>query len=175
MAVKLRIYRGEIRTGNFLLKFDALAFTQAPTTPFRYKADFIWNRLKKWGNGIGEKYGSKKLWPYDLLIDKFNAVTDAMMPGHPPLLKCKELYDLLELLFKPEEAELAAKMPAMPADSETIARDMGAQNPQEVERLLEGMLSKNLIMCFELEGGKKYLMWPGIQGIIETQFHTDQI
>ena len=45
-----------------------------------------------------------------------------------PVVKCREVFHLLQELFTPEEAELATKMPLNPIPAETLAKDIRDQS-----------------------------------------------
>jgi NAD-dependent dihydropyrimidine dehydrogenase PreA subunit len=96
--------------------------------------------------------------------------------GVCPVVKCTELYALLEHLFTPEEAEIGAKMPLNPISAEALAREIG-RNPQDVEKLLEAMADKGMVITagaifgvvVEEGEGRQYILIPLMPGSIELQ------
>ena len=85
--------------------------------------------------------------------------------GTAPVVKCRELYALLEELFTPEEAEIGAKMPLSPIPAEAFAREIAGGDPQDVERLLETMADKGLAYTYERGGVRHYALMPLFPGI----------
>jgi NAD-dependent dihydropyrimidine dehydrogenase PreA subunit len=102
--------------------------------------------------------------------------------GVCPVVKCTELYALLEHLFTPEEAEIGAKMPLNPISAEALAQDIG-RDPQDVEKLLEKMADKGMVINagavfgVVVEGGegKQYILIPLMPGSIELQMVRDVV
>ena len=101
--------------------------------------------------------------------------TLSLKAGPLPAFKCPEFYAVLEELFTPEEAELAAKMPLSPIVAETFARETAGGDPKDVERLLETMADKGLIFAGESEGIRHYSLMPLFPGIFEMQFMKGEV
>ncbi len=101
--------------------------------------------------------------------------TLSLKAGPLPAFKCPEFYAVLEELFTPEEAELAAKMPLSPIVAETFARETAGGDPKDVERLLETMADKGLIFAGESEGIRHYSLMPLFPGIFEMQFMRGEV
>ena len=99
-----------------------------------------------------------------------------------PVVKCRELYALLEHLFTPEEAEIAAKMPLNPVSAEALAPEIG-RDPQDVEKIFETMAEKGMVINagavfgVVVEGGegKQYILIPLMPGSIEIQMVRDVV
>jgi len=99
---------------------------------------------------------------YDKLVDALNART-----GYP-CLKCPELIAVLEFLFTPQEAELAAKLPMNRISAKTLARDISG-NPKAVESVLESMADKGLVTTQKIEEVRDYVLIPLLPGTFEIQ------
>jgi hypothetical protein len=93
---------------------------------------------------------------------------DALPNGYPPTEDGAELR-LLEYLFTPEEAELAAQMRLTPESHNDIGERLG-RDPQEVRKLLKGMVRKGLIGRGRMEGGLGFQLIPFAIGFYEYQF-----
>jgi ferredoxin len=106
---------------------------------------------------------------YEKLVDALNSRGGAM-----PAIKCKELFAMVEELFTPEEAELAAKLPPSPIPAETFAREI-AGDPKEVESLLENMANKGLVFTQERSGVRFYNLMALVVGILEMQFMGGEV
>lgn len=78
---------------------------------------------------------------------------------------------ILEILFTPEEAALAAQMPVRPAKLEAIARRVG-MTPEELQPKLEPLCDKGLVMDLEnpKNGETRYLLAPPVIGFFEFSF-----
>jgi len=107
---------------------------------------------------------------YEKLADALNARGGAL-----PALKCREFFALVEELFTPEEAELAAKMPLNPIPAETFAREIAGGDPKEVECLLETMADKGLVFTHEKGGVRLYSLMVLLPGIFEMQFLKGEV
>ncbi len=79
------------------------------------------------------------------------------------------LLELLKIIFQPEEAELALRMPDLPVELEAFARELG-RPADELERLLEGMADHGLVFARKRGGKKYYNLLPLLPGIFEMQF-----
>jgi Pyruvate/2-oxoacid:ferredoxin oxidoreductase delta subunit len=78
---------------------------------------------------------------------------------------------ILEILFTPEEAALAAQMPVRPARLETIAKRVGV-SAEELEERLEPLCDKGLVMdlVHPETGEVRYLLAPPVIGFFEFSF-----
>ena len=94
--------------------------------------------------------------------------------GSMPVIKCKEFFAMVEELFTPEEAELAAKLPPSPIPAETFASEI-AGDPKEVESLLETMANKGLVFTGERGGVRVYNLMALVPGIFEMQFMGGEV
>lgn len=106
---------------------------------------------------------------HERLIDSLNKRGGAIVA-----LKCGELYELLEALFNPEEAELVSKMPAGFSPVEGIAQEAG-KSLGEMAPLLEGMADKGLVLSMEKGGVKVYSSLPLLPGMFEFQFMKGEV
>jgi len=107
---------------------------------------------------------------YEQLVDALNSRGGAL-----PAVKCREFCALIEELFTPEEAELAAKMPLSPIPAETFAREIAGGDPKEVENLLETMADKGLVFSRERGEVRFYSLMVLLPGIFEMQFMTGEV
>jgi len=107
---------------------------------------------------------------YEKLVDALN-----LRGGVMPALKCREFFALIEELFTPEEAELAAKMPLSPIPAETFAREIAGGDPKEVESLLETMANKGLVFTYEKGDVRYYDLMVLLPGIFEMQFLKGEV
>lgn len=102
---------------------------------------------------------------------KYDALANSLAgnPGSIPVINCPEFVTLLEALFSPEEAELAAQMTHQ---KQTLAQISENANrpPEEVEPLLESMAVKGLVFHMAYKGEKKYKLMEVVPGFFEFQF-----
>jgi len=87
--------------------------------------------------------------------------------GFPPTEDGAEL-QLLEAIFTPQEAALAAELRLRLEPPESIAGRIG-QSPEEVRSLLRGMAKRGLIEAGRVEGGLGFGLMPFVVGIYEMQ------
>ena len=106
---------------------------------------------------------------YEKLADALNS-----RGGIMPVVKCREVFHLLQELFTPEEAELATKMPLNPIPAETLAKDIRGE-PKDVENLLETMANKGLVYANERDGVRYYNLMQLVPLIFETQFWKGEV
>src|SRR3989304_4451039 len=101
----------------------------------------------------------------------YEALADALtLRGNAvSIIKCPEFYALLENLFTPEEAELAVKLPLDAFTLQELASQVEI-DPKEVERILEGMADKGLLVSLERGGIRTYRMMAVLPGFFEFQF-----
>ena len=107
----------------------------------------------------------------------YEELTDALSlrGGTLPVLKCKEFFALLEELFTPEEAELAARMAIGPVTVERFAREIARSDTEKVESVLESLADKGIVFTIERDGFRSYTLMPIIPGIFEMQFMKGEV
>ncbi len=76
------------------------------------------------------------------------------------------VFEILEILFSPEEADLMARMPLRLATLSTIARRVG-QAPEVVKARLATMADKGLVFDLELRNRTFYIGNPTVVGFFE--------
>ena len=78
---------------------------------------------------------------------------------------------ILEILFTPEEAALAAQMPVRPATLKTVAKRVGLP-PEELQERLEPLCDKGLVMdlVHPETAEVRYLLAPPVIGFFEFSF-----
>lgn len=106
---------------------------------------------------------------YGRLIDSLNVRRGAIVALH-----CPELYELLEELFTPEEAELISQIPPGFSPVERIAQEAG-KSTAEVVLSVEKLTDKGLMLSLERGGTKLYSPLPLLPGIFEFQFMKGEI
>ena len=106
---------------------------------------------------------------YEKLADKLSSIG-----GSLPALKCREFFDLAEELFTPEEAELATNMPPNAVSAEVLAKDIGS-DPKKVEKLLETMIDKGLVVSRDHGEVRIYSLMVLVPGIFEMQFMKGEV
>jgi Pyruvate/2-oxoacid:ferredoxin oxidoreductase delta subunit len=84
-------------------------------------------------------------------------------------LDLPEYYEMLEVLFTPEEAEVQSAMPDGSFTPDVIARETG-RSEEEVTAILEAMADKGLCGSSLREGTRRYFGMPLLPGLIEFQF-----
>ena len=100
--------------------------------------------------------------PYELL----QAVLETHPAGAP---KTDSFMEILQILFTPEEAALAATMNFKSKSPDLIAKAAELDEATAL-RLLESMASKAIIHFTEKDGKKKYGLVPTIPGLFEFPF-----
>ena len=80
----------------------------------------------------------------------------------------EHLYEIFRLLYTDKEARVASRMPMTPSTAGRIAKRTG-MGVAELERLLDGMADKGLVMDFEHRklGKKFYMLAPPVVGFFE--------
>jgi Pyruvate/2-oxoacid:ferredoxin oxidoreductase delta subunit len=86
--------------------------------------------------------------------------------GAPPT---EELYEVLRLRFTQEEAAVGARMPMTPAPLDTLSRRLD-QTPAKLEATLERMAEKGLVLDFDTNGKRFYMLAPTVIGFFEFTF-----
>lgn len=101
--------------------------------------------------------------PYKILALRL----DALPQGYPATEDGAELR-LLEKLFTPEEAELAAMLRLTMETPAQVAERSGG-DPKETRLMLKGMAKRGLIRAGKVDGGLGYGLLPFVVGIYEYQ------
>ena len=102
-------------------------------------------------------------------------ITSLGMRGRAaPTLECPEMYALLEELFTPEEAGLAGQMPMGAVSTADIASSTG-RDVAEVERLIDSMCNKGLVIGRPRGGVEVYSLLQILPGIFEYQFMKGEV
>jgi len=102
--------------------------------------------------------------PYKRLAERLNELPH----GYPPTEDGVELR-VLEWLFTPEEAALAAQLRLTKETPAEIAQRIGG-DPKELRKTLKGMVKRGLIIAGRAEGGLGFGLLPFAVGIYELQF-----
>jgi ferredoxin len=107
--------------------------------------------------------------PYKLLAERL----DALPSGFPPAPNGAELR-LLEKLYTPEEAALAAGLRMTMETPAQIAERLGQAgwedvDPETLQGLLKGMARKGLIAAERTESGLSFGLMPFVVGVYEAQ------
>lgn len=89
------------------------------------------------------------------------------MPIGAPM--SEELMEILHVLFTPEEAELACRLPFTNTGLEELAVTL-SMDRKDLERLLEGMASKGTVFKSTKKGKTRYRLLPTLVGFSETPF-----
>jgi len=84
-----------------------------------------------------------------------------------------EFFELVEVLFTPQEAEVNNALPRKPAPAADIANELG-RDEKELQTILEEMADKGLCKTFIRDGVRLYQGVPFIPGIFEYQFMDGQ-
>jgi Pyruvate/2-oxoacid:ferredoxin oxidoreductase delta subunit len=81
----------------------------------------------------------------------------------------KGLYEILRLRFSAEEAEIAARMPMSPAPLGLLSKRIG-QEADRLEPKLDRMAEKGLVLDFETNGKRFFMLAPTVIGFFEFTF-----
>ena len=100
---------------------------------------------------------------YETLAEKL----DALPNGYPPTEDGAHLR-LLEKIFTPQEAEMAAQLNAEPEPLRTIAERVGRE-PKELRQTLKEMAKRGLITIKIKDRSDHYGLMPFVVGIYEYQ------
>ncbi|HPO13626.1 MAG TPA: 4Fe-4S dicluster domain-containing protein [Candidatus Hydrogenedentes bacterium] len=79
------------------------------------------------------------------------------------------LMQILKLLFSPEEAELARRVPAKPISLEKLAQKLNL-SPQELQERLTPLAQRGLMFDMEIKGRRYYMLPPVVIGFFEFVF-----
>jgi len=96
---------------------------------------------------------------YQSLVERLNRAPQ----GAPP---SERLYQILEILFSPAEAELVAQLPIKPFRAATAAAAWRVPLA-EARRTLDGLASRALLLDLEDEGEPLYVLPPPMAGFFE--------
>ena len=104
-------------------------------------------------------------------VDVYEKLTDALMQagGTIPVVKCDEFTILIQELFIPEEAALAAAMAPGVHSIDKISEHTG-RPIEEIMPLLESMADKALVFHQKRNGKDCYKLMPVLPGFFEFQF-----
>jgi predicted transcriptional regulator len=97
-----------------------------------------------------------------------------MRGGSMPALKCPEFFALVDYLFSPEEAELAAALPIMPASAAEIAEKVG-KDTDTIKLQIERMADKGLVYTSDKNSIRYYSLLPLLPGVFEMQFLSGDV
>ncbi len=76
------------------------------------------------------------------------------------------IFEILKVIYQPEVAELASRLPLRPTSLGGIARRLGMPE-EELRPRLEAMADKGLVLDLDMGGKMRYLLAPTIVGIFE--------
>ena len=79
-----------------------------------------------------------------------------------------EFYEMVEVMFTPEEAEVNNAMPQGPFTAPNLAKTMG-RDDGEITATLEAMANNGLCMAMKMEDTQYYMAAPFMPGILEFQ------
>ncbi|MGQ9723467.1 MAG: hypothetical protein ACUVXA_19350 [Candidatus Jordarchaeum sp.] len=86
----------------------------------------------------------------------------------------EEALGIIKILYTPEEAELALKLPMMNKSLEEIAGELG-EDPEKLRKKLDRMADKGTVFVMEREGKRLYRMLPSLVGFSETPFWSGKM
>ena len=81
----------------------------------------------------------------------------------------REFYDVVKVLFTPDQAAVNNALPARPVTAERLAQSTGRETP-EIGQILESMADNGLCSAFRLRDEMHYVALPFMIGIFEFQF-----
>ena len=119
-----------------------------------YKSRFIFNNKLK-GDSIMSKEVYGKL--LEVMKNRRGAYSGSDIP---------EFYEMVKVMFTPEEAEVNNAMPRGPFTASDLAKEMG-RNENEISGILEGMADNGLCMATKMEETQYYMAAPFMPGIFE--------
>ncbi|MDI6874343.1 MAG: 4Fe-4S binding protein [Actinomycetota bacterium] len=93
---------------------------------------------------------------------------DGMPVGFPP---SEERLEILRVLFEPEEARLAARLPYRDTPLPDIAAELGMPE-DELQGALDAMASRGIVYKELKDGVASYRLVPGLMGLREAPFWT---
>lgn len=80
-----------------------------------------------------------------------------------------EMFEILSILFKEEEALVGSCFPVGPTTLKSLAKKTG-RSPESLEPILESMAQKGLVMDQVIRGRKFYMLVPTLIGFFEFTF-----
>lgn len=89
--------------------------------------------------------------------------------GSMPAMDCPEFFALVEYLFTPQEAEIAAGMPIMPVPVTGI-NAIDGKSQAELTVILERMADNGVVFTSDRSNVRHYSLMPLLPGIFEMQF-----
>jgi Pyruvate/2-oxoacid:ferredoxin oxidoreductase delta subunit len=107
---------------------------------------------------------------YQALLKRFDS-TQVSMPEPQDPTAWKGWREVLEIVYTPEEALFASKMPVRPAGLHKVAERMG-MSPEKAKTILDGMANKGIVMDLvnPRSGNTKYMLSPPVIGMFEFTF-----
>ena len=96
---------------------------------------------------------------FRMLAHKFNI-------SYMPVVVTDGMVELMKDFYSREEAWLLVLMPLMPVSAKTVAR-LQFKNPAKVEKMLQDMVNRGLLIEFTDDGVQKFQMAPFIPGVVE--------
>jgi hypothetical protein len=100
----------------------------------------------------------------------YEKLRDALPRGGTQMVKCDELYHLLQWLFSEEKAALACRIPPTAFTTGDLATLTLENGLNEVVKLLECMASHGLISTRKKGNEKYYIPQPLLPGLSEYAF-----
>ncbi len=100
------------------------------------------------------------------VYEKLREVLDLHPCGCP---EAPEIYQLLEILFTPEEARVALGLAFRPLPADEVARRSGVE-VEEAKARLEAMADKGVVFSREKEGVRGYALLPVMPGLFEFPY-----
>lgn len=111
---------------------------------------------------------------YRALLKRFDA-TQVSMPEPTDPTAWKGWKDVLEIVFSPEEAEFAARLPVKPSGLKKVAARMD-MSPESAKEILDGLADKGIVMDLvsPTSGKTRYMLSPPVIGFFEFTFMRAQ-
>ena len=98
--------------------------------------------------------------------DRLQQALDRQVTGAPASAAFTQI---LRLLYAPDEAALAARLPVRPARLETLARQLG-RPPEELDAQLTRLADRGLVLDLSAGGQRYYALPPVVIGFFEFTF-----
>ncbi len=98
--------------------------------------------------------------------DRLQHALDRQVTGAPASAAFTQI---LRLLYAPDEAALAARLPIRPARLETLARQLG-RPPEELDAQLTRLADRGLVLDLSTERGRYFALPPVVIGFFEFTF-----
>ncbi|MEJ5186515.1 MAG: 4Fe-4S binding protein [Candidatus Geothermincolales bacterium] len=100
------------------------------------------------------------------VYEELRKLLDLHPCGCPP---APEIYQILEILFTPEEARVALGLGFRPLPAEEVSRRCGI-GLEETRARLESMADKGVVFCRDKEGVRGYALLPVMPGLFEFPY-----